>query len=84
MDPAAGAMSEDLLIAQALAARQLAHDRIVLAFREQLCGNGPGPSEGDLQAFARHVLVEQTLLHLRQGGARGSRLSEASHGERAV
>lgn len=68
MDPAAGATPEEVLVAQALAARQLAHDRIVLAYREQLCGNGPGPTEGDLQAFARLVLVEQTLVRLRQRG----------------
>ena len=68
MDTAAGAMSEDVLVAQALAARRLAHDRIVFAYREQLCGNGPGPTEGDLQAFARHALAEQTHVRLRQGG----------------
>jgi len=68
MDSAAGAKSEDVLIAQAVAARRLAHDRIVFAYREQLCGNGPGPTEGDLQAFARHVLVEQSHVRLRQGG----------------
>ena len=68
MNPAAGAKSEDVPIAQAVAARRLAHDRIVFAYREQLCGNGPGPTEGDLQAFARHVLAEQTHVRLRQGG----------------
>lgn len=68
MDLAAAAKSEDVLIAQAVAARRLAHDRIVFAYREQLCGNGPGPTEGDLQAFARHVLVEQSHVRLRPGG----------------
>ena len=68
MDPAAGTKSEDVLIAQAVAARRLAHDRIVFAYREQLCGNGPGPTEADPQAFARHVLVEQSHVRLRQGG----------------
>ena len=68
MDPAAGAMSEDVLVAQALAARRFAQDSIVFAYREQLCGNGPGPTEGDLQAFARHVLVEQSHVRLRPGG----------------
>jgi hypothetical protein len=71
MDPAAGAMSEDVLVAQALAdlaARRFAHDKIVFAYRAQLCGSGPGPTEGDLQAFARHALVEQTHVRLRQGG----------------
>ena len=68
MDQAAGAMSEDELVAQASAARRLAHDRIVFAYREQLCGKGPGPTEGDLQAFARHVLVEQAHVRRRQSG----------------
>jgi len=68
MDPTAGAMSVDELVAQASAARRLAHDRIVFAYREQLCGNGPGPTEGDLQAFARHAIVEQSHVRLREGG----------------
>ncbi|MGO4392567.1 hypothetical protein AB4Z46_14565 [Variovorax sp. M-6] len=42
--------------------RHLAQERIVAAFRQQLQGEGPGPSDADLQSFARLVLVENALL----------------------
>lgn len=42
-------------------ARELAQERIVLAFRSQLEGVGPGPSDADLQCFARLALVEKAL-----------------------
>lgn len=42
-------------------ARELAQDRIVLAFRSQLEGAGPGPSDADVQCFARLALVERAL-----------------------
>ena len=47
--------------ATARLAREMAHDRIVLAFRNQVQRQGPGPSDGDLQSFARLALVEHTL-----------------------
>ncbi len=42
-------------------ARELAQDRIVLAFRAQLEGAGPGPSDADVQCFARLALVEKAF-----------------------
>ena len=42
-------------------ARERAHDRIVIAFRSQLEGAGPGPSDADVQCFARLALVEKAL-----------------------
>jgi len=42
-------------------ARECAQDRIVLAFRSQLEGVGPGPSDADVQCFARLALVEKAL-----------------------
>ncbi|SEB12618.1 hypothetical protein [Variovorax sp. YR216] len=42
-------------------ARELAQDRIVRAFRSQLEGTGPGPSDADVQCFARLALVEKAL-----------------------
>jgi hypothetical protein len=41
--------------------RELAQARIVEAFREFLCGAGQGPTESDLQSFARLALVERAL-----------------------
>jgi hypothetical protein len=41
--------------------REMVHDRIVLAFRDQLQRQGPGPTDADLQSFARLALVERTL-----------------------
>ena len=48
--------------ATASGTRALAHERIVCEFRKQLQGEGPGPTEADLQCFARLVLVETALL----------------------
>ena len=42
-------------------ARELAQNRIVSAFRSQLEGAGPGPSDADVQSFARLALVERAL-----------------------
>jgi len=42
-------------------ARELAQNRIVRAFRSQLEGAGPGPSDADVQSFARLALVERAL-----------------------
>lgn len=47
--------------ATATRARELAQDRIVRAFRSQLEGAGPGPSDADVQSFARFALVEKAL-----------------------
>ncbi|MDM0107579.1 hypothetical protein QTH97_21705 [Variovorax sp. J22R24] len=47
--------------ATASRAREMAHERIVLAFRNQLQRQGPGPSDADLQSFARLALVERAL-----------------------
>ena len=47
--------------ATATQARELAQNRIVLAFRSQLEGAGPGPSDADVQSFARLALVERAL-----------------------
>ncbi|MDM0075224.1 hypothetical protein QTH90_12570 [Variovorax sp. J2P1-59] len=51
----------ELAAATARRSREQAHDRIVLAFRDQLQRLGPGPSDDDLQSFARLALVEQAL-----------------------
>ncbi|MDM0014170.1 hypothetical protein QTH87_17160 [Variovorax sp. J22P168] len=48
--------------ATASGTRLLAHERIVGAFREQLQGAGPGPSEAELESFARLVVVERALM----------------------
>jgi hypothetical protein len=42
-------------------ARKDAHDWIVRRFRAQLQGMDGGPSEADLQRFARSVQLEQAL-----------------------
>ncbi|WP_157731201.1 hypothetical protein [Variovorax sp. HW608] len=42
-------------------ARELAQNRIVSAFRSQLEGAGPGPSDAQVQSFARLALVERAL-----------------------
>jgi hypothetical protein len=41
--------------------RQLAHDRIVEAFRAQVTQGGPGPSDEALQNFARLAWIEHYL-----------------------
>lgn len=51
-----------LVAATASDTRALAHARIVSEFRKQLQGEGPGPTEADLQSLARLVLVETALL----------------------
>ena len=42
-------------------AREFAQQRIVLAFRQQLEDLGPGPTDADIQSFARLALVEKAL-----------------------
>jgi hypothetical protein len=42
--------------------RELAHHRIVDAFRAQLQQAGPGPSDDDLQSFARLAWLEHALV----------------------
>lgn len=39
-------------------------DRIVLAFRKQIEGRGPGPADADLLLFARVAIAERRLLRL--------------------
>lgn len=41
--------------------RELAQQRIVVAFRAEVQGMGPGPTDADLQSFARLTLVEESL-----------------------
>jgi hypothetical protein len=67
--------------------RGLAHHRIVTEFRKQLQGEGPGPTDADLQSFARLVLVETALLEelgaaerLQSGFSDGARARHA-HGD---
>ena len=43
--------------------RKAVQARIVEAFRRQLEGRGPGPSDGDLLLFARLAVSEQRLMH---------------------
>lgn len=64
MDPSFDAEVNTLRRAAASATdtRHLAQERIVVAFRQQLQGEGPGPTDADLQSFARLVLVENALL----------------------
>lgn len=47
--------------ATATCARELAHDRLVSAFRAQLDGDGSGPSDAEVESFARLALVERAL-----------------------
>jgi hypothetical protein len=42
-------------------ARKAAQDRIVLAFRLQVEGSGPGPTDAELRTFARLDVAEQRL-----------------------
>jgi hypothetical protein len=42
-------------------AREAVQERIVNAFRRDVEGTGPGPSEFDLQLFARLAVAEQRL-----------------------
>jgi hypothetical protein len=42
--------------------RVLAQAKIVEAFRAQIGGYGPGPSEADLQSFARAVRFERICV----------------------
>lgn len=60
------ALDEELTALEAVRAtatrsRELAQDRIVRAFRSQLEGAGSGPSDAEVQSFARFVLVEKAL-----------------------
>ncbi|VTU34778.1 hypothetical protein [Variovorax sp. PBL-E5] len=41
--------------------REMAQQRIVDTFRRQLDDEGPGPTDDELQSFARLALVEQAL-----------------------
>lgn len=41
--------------------REMAQERIVNAFRQFLDGTGTGPTDADLQSFARLALVERAL-----------------------
>jgi hypothetical protein len=42
--------------------RKMIHLRIVAAYRSQLEGLGPGPSDVDLRLFARIAVAEERLL----------------------
>ncbi|MBO9514689.1 MAG: hypothetical protein J7549_11280 [Variovorax sp.] len=57
--------------ATASRARKIAHDKLVRAFRAQLEGVGPGPSEAQLRSFARLAMAERALQkELRCAGER--------------
>jgi hypothetical protein len=43
-------------------ARETVQERIVQAYRNELEGFGPGPSEASLQRFAKLAVAEQQLL----------------------
>lgn len=45
----------------AVQVRNAIQDRIVLDFRKQIQGTGPGPAEADLLLFARAAVAEQRL-----------------------
>ena len=45
----------------AMRAREAIHERIVHAFRQSIAGFGPGPTDFDLQLFARLAVNEQRL-----------------------
>lgn len=63
-----GSSDDASMVGKATQMRLLAQDRIVHAFRKQLQGQGPGPTDDDLQCFARMALVEEALQRLRHGG----------------
>ena len=46
----------------AMRVRKAVQARIVEAFRRQLVGAGPGPSDEDLLMFARLAITEQRLM----------------------
>jgi hypothetical protein len=54
-------VDEVSMVSKASHMRELAQDRIVRAFRSQIDGQGAGPSDEDLQSFARLALVEDAL-----------------------
>ena len=45
----------------AMRVRKVMQDRIVVAFRRQIEGSGPGPTDEALQMFARLAVAEQRL-----------------------
>jgi hypothetical protein len=45
----------------AVHAREVMHSQIVSAFRQDIAGAGPGPSDQDLQLFARFAVAEARL-----------------------
>jgi hypothetical protein len=53
--------------------RELAHQRIVDSFRAQLRNGGPGPSDEDLQSFARLAWLEHTLMRPRADSSQACR-----------
>lgn len=55
------AMSARRARVAAMRAREAVHARIVCAFRQSIEGLGPGPTDLDLQLFARLAVHEQRL-----------------------
>ena len=53
--------SGEALVTAATRARELAEQKIVAAFRIYLCEHGPGPTDSDLQIFAKLAVVEHAL-----------------------
>ena len=53
--------SGEALATVATRARELAEQRIVAAFRTYLHEHGPGPTDSDLQIFAKLAVVEHAL-----------------------
>ena len=50
-------------------AREAAQERLVVAFRDELEGFGPGPSQASLQHFAKLAVAEQRLSRRLTGRA---------------
>jgi hypothetical protein len=53
--------SDQELAHTATHARELAQQRIVMAFRAYVHGQGPGPTDSELQIFAKLAVVEHAL-----------------------
>lgn len=56
--------SLDAMLCKATQMRERSQDRIVADFRMQLEGKGTGPTDEELQAFARLTHVEEVLRRL--------------------
>jgi hypothetical protein len=66
----------DAMICKAAQMRERSQDRIVAAFRQQIDGEGAGPTDEDLQAFARLTAVEEALRRSRSAMPPGAAVVE--------